>query len=41
MDDYKVITYRGYFQCQLVSLLTYVKVLEGAAVDLPLASSYY
>ncbi len=43
MDDYKIITYRGYFQYRLVSLLTYVKLLEGeaAAVVLPLASSYY
>jgi len=41
MDDYKIITYRGYFQYRLVSLLTYVKLQEGAAVVLPLASSYY
>jgi hypothetical protein len=43
MDDYKIIIYRGYFQYRLVSLLTYVKLLEGegAAVVLPLASSYY
>ena len=31
MDDYKIIIYRRYFQCRLVSLLTYVKLLEGAA----------
>ena len=36
MDDYKIIIYRGYFQCRLVSLLTYVKLLEGAAVVLHL-----
>ena len=41
MDDYKIIIYRGYFQYRLVSLLTYVKLLEGAAVVLPLASSHY
>ena len=29
MDDYKIIIYRGYFQYRLVSLLTYVKLLEG------------
>ena len=34
MDDYKIIIYRGYFQYRLVSLLTYVKLQEGAAVVL-------